>query len=317
MAEDNPHMELQPIKTLGAKQTRVLKLLLDAVMLVLLVLMYKKQVVSLAFHEIGGLALIGLFAIHHLFNAKWIDTATKRLFARDTPGLVRARYLVDALLLAAFLVVGVTGILISKVLFTVHVAGNFSALHSFASALAILLIGVHLGLHADDLFGKLFQKGANRLAKAALAITLSALIAFGGYSLFTTSFLRHLAAPLQTARISRGNLMPSGEIALDGSMQERPSDLSELPEAPEGGSAMRSGREQNQGQHQGGAQSLGEGGGGSGATGAMLLIAQYVGIIALFGAVTFGVFKLVGRRKKPLQGGDAVEGVNPAPGEAQ
>lgn len=310
-------MELQKRNPPNAKQTRVLKLLLDAIMLVLLVLMYQKRVISLAFHEIGGLALIGAFAIHHLVNAKWIGAATKRLFARDTPGLVRARYITDALLLLAFLAVGITGILISEVVFAVRAVGNFRTLHYFASALAILLTGVHLGLHADYLFGRLFQKGANRFAKAALAIALSALIAFGGYSLFTTSFLRFLAAPLQTANLAHGLPAPSGEIALDGSTQERPADLSELPDAPEGGNAAFGGRERGQGQGQGGAEGRGEGGGGDGSTGAALLIAQYVGIITLFGAATFGVLKLVGRRKKPTQGNGAVEGANPAPDEEQ
>ena len=44
--------------TLTASKKRVFKLVLDAVMLVLLVLMYRKQAVGMAFHEIGGLALI-------------------------------------------------------------------------------------------------------------------------------------------------------------------------------------------------------------------------------------------------------------------
>ena len=175
---------------LSAKKKRVLKLVLDAVMLVLLVLMYRKQVISLSFHEIGGLALIGLFLIHHLVNAKWIGSVTRKLFRKGTPGVVRARYIVDVLLLLAFLAIGVSGVLISKVVFSFHVQGNFKTLHYFASAVAIILMGVHLGLHADFIFGKLLRKGANKAAKVALCVVLAAMIAFGGYSLFTTSFLR-------------------------------------------------------------------------------------------------------------------------------
>ncbi|MCE5187862.1 MAG: DUF4405 domain-containing protein [Eubacteriales bacterium] len=287
-------METQSKQHPNAKQVRILKLLLDAVMLVLLVLMYKKQVISMAFHEIGGLALIGLFLIHHLVNAKWIGAATRRLFTRNTPGLVRARYIVDALLLLAFLAIGVTGVLISKVVFSLRVAGNFKALHYFASAFAILLMGVHLGLHAEYIFGKLVKKSASKVAKIALCVVLAALIAFGGYSLFATSFLSYLAAPLQAASFSHGNFQPNGEIALDGSAGDRPTDLSELPEASAGNDAQPPQGGENGAF--GGREEREEGG----SVNAALLIAQYIGIISLFGAATYGILRLTGRRKQVM-----------------
>ncbi len=273
---------------LNPKTARILKLVLDAVMLILLVLMYKKQVISMEFHEIGGLALIGLFVIHHFVNAKWIGAVTRRLFAKGTPGLVRARYIVDVLLLIAFLAVGVTGVLISKVVFSLHVAGNFKTLHYFASALAILLMGVHLGLHADFIFGKLLRKGANRIAKIALCAVLAVMIAFGAYSLTTTSFLRYLAAPLQMTTVMQGAPVPSGDIALDGSNAERPTDLSELPEFSGESGDFQNGRQNFGGEHDS------EGG----SSNAAALFAQYVSIITLFGAVTYGVLRLTGRRRQ-------------------
>ena len=296
--------EKQDRKKLPAAHARALKLALDAVMLILLVLMYRKQAISLAFHEIGGLALIGLFVVHHLVNARWIGAATRRLFAKGTPGLVRARYIVDALLLVSFLAVGITGVLISKVVFSFHIQGNIQSLHYFSSALAIVLMGVHLGLHADYMFGKLLRRGGNKIAKVALSVVLAAMMIFGGYCLFTTQFVSYLTAPLQAARFSHGTFAPSGDIALDGS-GERPSDLSELPELvgeggmqpPQGGGNGGFGGAQGQDQ---GTDSSGPEGRESGSGGVALLIAQYASIIALFGAVTYGVVRLVGRRKKPV-----------------
>ena len=319
-------METQEKKRLTADQTRALKLVFDVIMLILLVLMYKKQVISMSFHEIGGLALIGLFIIHHLVNARWIGSATMRFFRKGTPGRVRARYLVDALLLVAFLTIGITGILINKTLFAIHVAGNAKTLHSFASAIAIILMGVHLGLHADYIFGKLFRKGANRIAKLATAVLLALLVAFGGYSLFTTQFVRYLAAPIQAAEFSRGKFTPSGAPALDGSSEDRPSDISELPEfagddvfqsgqgdssdaqPPQNdGSGSFSGEQgQRRGEGQGRGESAGAGQGEGGSTSAALLIAQYVSIIALFGAVTVGIVKLAGKRKRPTASESAI-----------
>ena len=52
------------------------KLLLDLVLLVLLALMYQKKVISMHFHEIGGLVLMGLFFLHKALNWKWIRGVT-------------------------------------------------------------------------------------------------------------------------------------------------------------------------------------------------------------------------------------------------
>lgn len=307
----------QPI---SASKKRILKLILDAVMLILLVLMYRKQSISLAFHEIGGLALIGLFFIHHLVNGKWIAAVTRRLFSKRLSGYARACCIVNILLLLAFLTVGVTGALISKVVFTLHVAGNFKTLHYFSAALAVVLMGVHLGLHADYIFGKLLKKGANKIAKIAFAVVLSAVLAFGGYSLVTSSFVSFLAAPLQANSFAHGAFQPSGEIALDGDGGQRPMDLSELPDAgtetnpagptqPDGSTPpqdAQSGADSSGSQAfpfggnsdgEGFRDGLGEGGGASGSlSAALLLIAQYVSIITLFAAVTYPIQKLL--RKK-------------------
>ena len=300
-------MDSSQRKPLSAGQNRALKLVLDAIMLVLLVLMYKKQVISLSFHEIGGLALIGLFVIHHLLNARWIGATTRRLFSKTTPGMVRARYIVDALLLVSFVTVGITGVLINKTLFAIHVAGNAKMLHYFSSALSIILMGVHLGLHADYLFGKVFRAGANKIAKIATAVLLSGMVAFGGYSFVTTQFVSFLAAPVQAAQFARGDFQPSGDAALDGSSGERPSDISELPERsgdnaaqpPQDGESGFSGggHGNGQGRGEGRTEGAGRGQGEGGSTSAALLIAQYVSIITLFGAVTVGVIRLTGRRQ--------------------
>lgn len=306
-------MEQKTESRLTAGQKRVLRLALDAVMLVLLVLMYRKQVVSIAFHEIGGLALFGLVLIHLIGNARWIGAATRRFFSKDMPGFVRARYIVDALLLAALLAVGVTGILISEVVFHIRAAGGYQSLHYFSAALSIVLLGVHLGLHADYIFVKLLRNGATTAAKIALAAALAVVVAFGAYSIASSTFVGFLAAPAQASRFSHGTFVPSGDIALDGS-SERPGDLSQLPEfsgetdaqqpqdgtggaqPPQNGGNGGFGGGQGRGQGEG--QGFGEGRrGGSG--GAALLIAQYVSIVAFFAAATYGILKLAGKRKKP------------------
>lgn len=58
------------------------KLLLDLALMVLLALMYQKTVISMHFHETGGLVLMGLFFLHKALNWKWIRGVTAGIFRR-------------------------------------------------------------------------------------------------------------------------------------------------------------------------------------------------------------------------------------------
>ncbi len=93
------------------------KVILDVIMISLLLLMYQKKVISLTFHEIGGLSLFGLFLIHNLLNRKWIANVTGRLFERALPVKTRLLYWLDVLLLLSFTAVAISGVLISEELF--------------------------------------------------------------------------------------------------------------------------------------------------------------------------------------------------------
>ena len=79
------------------KKTSV-KLLLDAFMLIILVLLYKKNVISLVFHEAAGIAICLLIVIHLLLNRKWISGVTQGLCKRETPLRTKISYAVDLLL---------------------------------------------------------------------------------------------------------------------------------------------------------------------------------------------------------------------------
>ena len=93
---------------------------------------------------------------------------------------------------------------------------------------------------------------------------------------------------------------------LDGSTAELPDDLSQMPEtagdsaqAPQGGGSGNFSGQNGNGQFvpPNGAQGAREGHGEGGSGNAALLIAQYVSIIALFGAATAGIVKVFGKKK--------------------
>lgn len=272
-----------------------MKLLLDAVLFILLMLMYRKQAVSMAFHEIGGLALIALFVVHHVLNGKWIVAVSGKLFTKGLPNQTRISYLVDALMLIAFLCVGVSGALISKTVFSFHVRdGAWKTLHYFCSALSLLLIGVHVGLHMTYLFGWMHQRGTCiRIAGVTIAL---ALVATGVYSLATTSYFRWLSMPFTSSAMGEpgGTQRGEGDYALPDGVT-LPDDA-ELPDQAHGtDGAQRRGN--------GNGNGVRKGNGASGIGGALTVFAQFASISSVFAALTYAgewLCKRRSMRKAPI-----------------
>jgi len=171
------------------------KLLLDIVMAIVLVLMYNKRVLGMAFHEIGGLALCGLFIIHQLLNWRWIKAVTTGLFSRSTPARQKLFWVLDFLLFGCFVYILVSGIMISKIVFpSTGGAGNFKLGHYAIAALALVLSGIHIGLHMGWIGQRMpFLKKLPLFVRRSLAIFLSlAVLVFGGMQLTSTSFVQWL-----------------------------------------------------------------------------------------------------------------------------
>ena len=193
------------------------KMALDLVMAIILVLLYNKRVLGLAFHEIAGMAVCGLFIIHKLLNWKWIQSVTRRLFSRSTPARQKCLWVLDLLLLVCFGYVLVSGILISKVVFPSG-GGNasFKLGHYAVAALALALTGIHVGLHMGWIRQRM--RLLNRiplLARRGLAIILSvAVLAFGTVQFTSTEMLRWLG--------SLGNVFSASDhlITVEGSGRE-------------------------------------------------------------------------------------------------
>ncbi len=175
------------------KKKTIVKIVLDVLMTVVIALMYRKQALGLAFHEIGGLALIGVFFIHKGLNFTWIRRVTVKLTKADAR--TRLMWIVDALMLVSFLAVGVSGIFISKVAFPGLAVrgGPWKSIHYGSAALALMLVGVHLGLHFRYLRG-IFSRWV-RLPRVAAAALAAVIFVYGVYGIATTSFTRWLSMP--------------------------------------------------------------------------------------------------------------------------
>ncbi|HPF86690.1 MAG TPA: DUF4405 domain-containing protein [Candidatus Limiplasma sp.] len=173
------------------KKINRIKLVLDALMLIALVLMYNKNVLGLSFHEIGGLAVCGLFIIHILLNGKWVLVITGKLFSPKIAWRNKLNWLIDFLLLLSFIYILVSGISISKVLFDgQRGASVMKTGHYAVSALALVLIGIHVGLHYTSILKRTPAQKLPRTLRRITAVAMSVIIlGFGVYEMTATSFL--------------------------------------------------------------------------------------------------------------------------------
>ena len=99
--------------------------------------------------------------------------------------------------------------------------------HFFFAALAIILVGVHVGLHWNfikSMFLKLL-KLPRVIARPLGIVCLAGILLYGGYSATTTSFPRWLATPITAFNSQSGN-MHQTEI----DKEEGSSDAHEKPE---------------------------------------------------------------------------------------
>lgn len=222
---------------------KYIKITLDIIMTLLLLLMYGKNVISIRFHEVGGLVLFGLFFIHKGLNRKWIVGVGKRLTDKALPARTRLGYIVDALLLVTMSFIIVSGIMISKTIFagTAERGMFWRPGHLFASAVAVILLGVHLGLHWSFISNMLSRPLMLKLPKAAIRplsiMCLSALLIYGGYNITASSFARWLTIPVSAMGAGeseiRGGLPQDGHGADKGARPEGIKDnFGEAQESP-------------------------------------------------------------------------------------
>ncbi len=181
---------------------------MDVLLLLALLISFNKNAISMAYHEIAGLAIIAAFVIHHLINRKWIGTITGKLFSKNIKTSAKVSWVVDALMFVCWLLIGISGVLISHVVFHFNVQGmTWKTIHYFCAALSIILTGIHLGLHTGFIGGMWKKLPAGFYGKAAKGIGLVLLIAvfaFGCYSFTATSFSRWISMPFASSQMGEG-----------------------------------------------------------------------------------------------------------------
>jgi Domain of unknown function (DUF4405) len=126
-------------------------LLVDGTIFVGFLLATDPHATGQAIHEWLGIAFgVGIIT-HLLLHWKWIVNVVKRFFSR-LPGQVRINALLNSLLFSAMTLIIFSGIMISKVVLstfglTGQHDGIWRVVHSTATNIALLLMGLHVALH--------------------------------------------------------------------------------------------------------------------------------------------------------------------------
>ena len=102
-------------------------------------------------HEWLGIAIGGVIIVHLLLHWDWIINTTRSL-SQKKPSRKRLNTILDALFFIDTVIIIFTGLMISEVVLpAIGITNTFIpfyiTIHSMAADIAVLIIGLHVGLH--------------------------------------------------------------------------------------------------------------------------------------------------------------------------
>lgn len=189
-------------------------------MTILFILLLDTAITGLQLHELIGIGIFVLFIIHKLLNYKWIIAVTKNIFGKKTKLKTRIMYILDVLILMAVTLTVLSGIFISKSLFTWIIVSNtafWKTIHSPVAYLSFILISIHLGLHWQYImaaFRKMFKFERESLARKRVLRIFALVLAIAGIK---SSIENNIAGKIVTPLISGSSNTESQKETLSSS----------------------------------------------------------------------------------------------------
>ena len=147
-------------------------------------------------HEVIGLAMFGLFILHHILNFGWIKSLFKgKYYLRRSVNTA-----VNALVFLCMVGLMYSGIVISKHVFTfVNIGGAMPArtIHMLCAYWGLVLMSVHLGMHVSQMAMRMRLK--NKMLIWSLRIIFCIIGAVGIYEFISLKFPDYLFGKVKFA----------------------------------------------------------------------------------------------------------------------
>ena len=170
----------------------------DILMTAALPILMCYSIVGETAHEVIGIAMFGLFILHHILNFGWIMSLFKGKY--DLRRSVNTA--VNALVFLCMVGLMYSGIVISKHIFNfVNIGGAMFArtVHMLCAYWGLVLMSVHLGMHISQMAARMKLK--NKAMVWALRIISGMVGAVGIYEFISLKFTDYLFGKVQFAFI--------------------------------------------------------------------------------------------------------------------
>ena len=143
----------------------------DAVALVVYLAAANPALTGVAVHEWLGIGVFVVFFVHAVQHAGWVADTVRTALSSPAPARV-ANLALDALILAAFMVVTVSGLLISGAVlpaFGLYADGYYfwDPLHAIAAKALLALLLVHVVVHWKWIYSFFKKRGSDARASRA------------------------------------------------------------------------------------------------------------------------------------------------------
>lgn len=178
------------------KAKTIVKIVIDIIMTAGLMALMGYQFWGEVAHELMGTGMFVLFIAHHILNFGWY----KALFKGKYSSARIFRLVINVLVLAAMLGLMISGIIMSRYVFSfLDISGGMAfarSLHIISSYWGFVLMALHLGLHWNMVIAaarKIFKPKKRSIPRTAILITISAAIAgYGVYVFVKREFMTYM-----------------------------------------------------------------------------------------------------------------------------
>lgn len=283
----------------------IIKYTLDIVLVIGFMLMYDKMAIGMNLHEILGLGLgIGVI-VHLLLNYKWIIAISKKIFSKDISNRTRFMYVINIILLICMLLITIGGILISKTILTNVNSQNhglWKGIHVAASNIALIVIGIHLGLNLNWIRGmtkKIFGiKESKKYSQIISRVLIAIVFVFGVYNISTQRFMQKTVMVFKVGQMQdipnrRDRQAPPNRNNVEGEQE-----ISQKPEFNKDNMSEEQIKEFEEDMKDRGNPPEMKGDLGKDKTSPITLVSNYLSILFVFTIITYYIDKFIKMKKK-------------------